>query len=314
MREKRQGPPRPHLKPRKVKVIPPQEDNRERFEKFASMAILNWESPTIKKIVMEADQSAKESPDLEEEYAHADQPSTSTVSIKQDHIDDIINFVANGKKLTKEKKVLSKNPRPTVVAQCQECGLILKHPSRIKIHMRSHTGEKPFQCHICHQRFITISTLRVHQKRHYGERDVACSWDCGKKFVSISCRNEHERIVHAGIKRYQCTYEDCDRFFTRRYNLLTHRKTVHGEDADVAELSVVGSRRNRNIRIPSVEDVEIDEYGEEQNEEYRQIHFTSGPEEIMVNLTGHVFQELEKGENPESEDDDVAPRLRRAIF
>lgn len=35
-----------------------------------------------------------------------------------------------------------------------------------------------------------------------GEKPFECTWECGRRFVSISARNEHERIVHAGVKRY----------------------------------------------------------------------------------------------------------------
>lgn len=37
-----------------------------------------------------------------------------------------------------------------------------------------------------------------------GEKPFECTWECGRRFVSISARNEHERIVHAGVKRYRC--------------------------------------------------------------------------------------------------------------
>ncbi|KAI1716708.1 zinc-finger double domain-containing protein [Ditylenchus destructor] len=118
-------------------------------------------------------------------------------------------------------------PAPTV-AQCAECGLVFKHPSKIQAHMRTHTGEKPFLCEQCGLACSTNSALRVHIKRfHTRERPHECTWECGMRFVSVAARNEHERIVHAGIKRYQCTVGDCRRLFTRRSYLMKHLSKDH---------------------------------------------------------------------------------------
>ncbi|XP_017666819.1 PREDICTED: zinc finger protein 131 isoform X5 [Lepidothrix coronata] len=134
---------------------------------------------------------------------------------------------------------VSKKQRPgKKIHVCQYCDKQFDHFGHFKEHLRKHTGEKPFECPNCHERFARNSTLKCHLTAcqsgagaKKGRKKLYECQVCNSVFNSWDQFKDH-LVIHTGDKPNHCTL--CDLWFMQGSELRRHLKDMH----NISELLV----------------------------------------------------------------------------
>lgn len=123
-------------------------------------------------------------------------------------------------------------PQKKKVHVCDYCEKQFDHFGHFKEHLRKHTGEKPFECPECHERFARNSTLKCHMSAcqngagaKKGRKKLYECQVCSSVFNSWEQFKDH-LVTHTGDKPNHCTI--CDQWFTQPSDLHIHLQEHHG--------------------------------------------------------------------------------------
>ncbi|XP_068632789.1 zinc finger protein 625-like [Battus philenor] len=118
-----------------------------------------------------------------------------------------------------------KSKSEKLLRQCDQCGKSYP-PGYIRIHMLTHSNDRPYSCKYCPKKFKVPGGLHSHVLwNHKRTRNHKCEV-CNATFISSSSRSSHIRKNHLKEKKYGC--ESCGKRFFSKSEIQRHSLTHTG--------------------------------------------------------------------------------------
>ncbi|XP_035456219.1 zinc finger protein 563 [Spodoptera frugiperda] len=101
---------------------------------------------------------------------------------------------------------------------CSQCAYRCQSPAILKIHERTHSGEKPFSCTFCDYKSGQKNNVAKHILVHMKEKPFRCQY-CDYRCAQKNNLVVHER-THTGYKPFACPF--CEYRTVQKPNLVKH--------------------------------------------------------------------------------------------
>ena len=118
----------------------------------------------------------------------------------------------------------------------------------VDTHERTHTGEKPFGCHICDNKFNHSKTWDVHILSHTGEKPFSCSL-CEKKFRQRPHVRKHMKSAHPASNKEVFLCKICQKKFPTNKYLGTHRALHSSERPFQCDMCSKSFKLSQHLKV-----------------------------------------------------------------
>lgn len=109
--------------------------------------------------------------------------------------------------------------------KCEDCQATFKRNEHLRAHaLYKHSEKRPFSCPECLLSFRQRGEYNIHMRIHTGLKPFKCN-QCGYESKTSSNLRQHMLIIHENDEIYQC--KECQLKFKYAFDLNTHKREVH---------------------------------------------------------------------------------------